>query len=103
MIDQGPGLGLWKPHNYARRFYGPSTMRLGIEKSRNLMTVRLAQTIGMDKVVAYAKKFGISEKLSSGLSMSLGAGETSLLRLTSAYAMLVNGGKKITPSLIDRL
>jgi len=103
VIDQGPGLGLWKPHNYARRFYGPSTMRLGIEKSRNLMTVRLAQTIGMDKVVAYAKKFGISEKLSSGLSMSLGAGETSLLRLTSAYAMLVNGGKKITPSLIDRL
>jgi penicillin-binding protein 1A len=103
VIDQGPGLGLWKPHNYARRFYGPSTMRLGIEKSRNLMTVRLAQTIGMDKVVAYAKKFGISDKLSSGLSMSLGAGETSLLRLTAAYAMLVNGGKKITPSLIDRL
>jgi penicillin-binding protein 1A len=103
VIDQGPGLGLWKPQNYAARFYGPSTMRLGIEKSRNLMTVRLAQTIGMDKVVDYAKKFGIADKMKPTLSMALGAGETSLLRLTTAYAMLVNGGKRIEPSLIDRI
>jgi penicillin-binding protein 1A len=107
VIDQGPGVGLWKPHNYARKFYGPSTMRLGIEKSRNLMTVRLAQTIGMDKVAATARKFGIhkniSENQSRNLSLALGAGETTLLRLAAAYAMLVNGGKKITPSLIDRI
>jgi penicillin-binding protein 1A len=103
VIDQGPGLGLWKPQNYAARFYGPSTMRLGIEKSRNLMTVRLAQTIGMEKVVAYAKKFGIADKMKPTLAMALGAGETTLLRLTTAYAMLVNGGKRIEPSLIDRI
>ena len=107
VIDQGPGLGLWKPHNYARKFYGPSTMRLGIEKSRNLMTVRLAQTIGIDKVVATARKFGILQNLtenqSRNLALALGAGETTLLRLVTAYAMLVNGGKRITPSLIDRI
>lgn len=103
VIDQGPGLGLWKPQNYAQEFYGPSTMRLGLEKSRNLMTVRLAQTIGMDKVVDYAKKFGIGDKMTPTLSMALGAGETTVLKLTTAYAMLVNGGKRIEPSLIDRI
>jgi penicillin-binding protein 1A len=103
VIEQGAGLGLWKPQNYAARFYGPSTMRLGIEKSRNLMTVRLAQTIGMEKVVAYAKKFGINEKMKPNLAMSLGAGETTLLRLTAAYGMLVNGGKRIEPTFIDRI
>jgi penicillin-binding protein 1A len=103
VIDQGPGLPKWRPANYAKKFYGPSTMRLGIEKSRNLMTVRLAQTIGMDKVVDYAKRFGVVENMSENLSMSLGAGETTLMRITVGYAMLVNGGKKITPSLIDRI
>ena len=107
VIDQGPGLGLWKPHNYARKFYGPSTMRLGLEKSRNLMTVRLAQTIGIDKVAATAAKFGIYQNLtenqSRNLALALGAGETTLLRLVTAYAMLVNGGKRITPALIDRI
>jgi penicillin-binding protein 1A len=103
VIDQGPGQGLWKPHNYARRFYGPSTLRLGIEKSRNLMTVRLAQTIGMEKIAATARKFGIHQNLPQTLAMALGAGETSLLNLTTGYAMLVNGGKKITPSMIDRI
>ncbi len=107
VIDQGPGLGLWKPHNYARKFYGPSTMRLGLEKSRNLMTVRLAQTIGIDKVAATASNFGIYQNLtenqSRNLALALGAGETTLLRLVTAYAMLVNGGKRITPSLIDRI
>ena len=103
VIDQGPGLGKWKPGNYSGKFYGPSTMRLGIELSRNLMTVRLAQTIGMDKVADYAERFGIVEDLPQVLSMSLGAAETTAMRLTAAYAELVNGGKKITPTLIDRI
>ncbi len=103
VIDQGPGLGKWKPSNYTNKFYGPSAMRLGIEKSRNLMTVRLAQTVGMDKVTEYARRFGIVDTMPPQLAMALGAGETTLLRLTTAYAMLVNGGKRITPSLIDRV
>ena len=103
VIDQGGGLGKWKPANYTRKFYGPSTLRLGIEKSRNLMTVRLAQYIGMDTVVDYARRMGVVDDMPKQLSMSLGAGETTLLRLTSAYAMLVNGGKRITPTLIDRI
>lgn len=103
VIDQGPGLPKWRPANYTNKFYGPSTMRLGLEKSRNLMTVRLAQTIGMERVADYAERFGIVDRASRQLSMSLGAGETTLLRLTAAYATLVNGGKKITPSLIDRI
>ncbi len=103
VIDQGPGQPKWRPANYAKKFYGPSTMRLGLEKSRNLMTVRLAQTIGMDRVVASAKRFGITEKMPATLAMALGAGETTLMRLTTAYAMLVNGGKRITPTLIDRI
>jgi len=103
VIDQGAGLGKWKPANYTKEFYGPTAMRIGIEKSRNLMTVRLAQTIGMDRVVDYARRFGISETMPPHLSMSLGAGETTLMRLTTGYAMLVNGGKRITPSLIDRV
>ena len=103
VIDQGPGLPKWRPANYTQKFYGPSTMRLGIEKSRNLMTVRLAQTIGMDRVVDYAKRFGIINNLQQTLAMSLGAGETTLMRLTTAYAMLVNGGKRIAPTLLDRI
>ncbi len=103
VIDQGPGLPKWRPANYTKKFYGPSTMRLGIEKSRNLMTVRLAQTIGMEKVSEYAERFNVVDSLPETLSMALGAGETTLLRLTTAYAMLVNGGKRITPTLIDRI
>jgi penicillin-binding protein 1A len=103
VIDQGPGLPKWRPSNYSDQFYGPSTMRLGIEKSRNLMTVRLAQAIGMERVATYAERFGVVDTLPRHLSMSLGAGETTLMRLTSAYAMLVNGGKRITPTLIDRI
>lgn len=103
VIDQGPGLGKWKPMNYGEKFYGPSTMRLGIEKSRNLMTVRLAQTIGMDAVVEVAKRFDIVDDMSPILSMALGAGETTLLRLTNGYAMLVNGGKRLEPAFIDRI
>ncbi|MCH7693606.1 MAG: penicillin-binding protein 1A [Proteobacteria bacterium] len=103
VIDQGPGLPKWRPANYTKRFYGPSTMRLGIEKSRNLMTVRLAQTIGIDMVAEYAERLGVVDLMPRRLAMALGAAETTLLRLTTAYAMLVNGGKRITPSLIDRI
>ena len=103
VIDQGPGLPKWRPGNYTKKFYGPSTMRLGIEKSRNLMTVRLAQTVGMVKIADYAKRMGIIDKMPQSLAMSLGAGETTLLRITAAYGMLVNGGVKITPTLIDRI
>jgi len=103
VLDQGPGLPKWKPENYSGEFYGPSTMRLGIEKSRNLMTVRLAQAVGMDKIVETTRRFGIAANMMPTLSMALGAGETTALRLTTAYAMIVNGGKRIEPTLIDRV
>ena len=103
VIDQGPGLAKWKPSNYTRRFYGPSPMRLGIEKSRNLMTVRLAQNIGIEIVADYAERFRVVDKLPRMLSMALGAAETTLLDITTAYAMFVNGGKRIQPTLIDRV
>ena len=103
VADQGAGQKLWKPSNFTRKFYGPSTLRLGVEKSRNLITVRLAQRLGMDVVSDYAERFAISEPFPKLLSASLGASETTLLKLTTAYAMLVNGGKKIQPTLIDRV
>ena len=103
VIDQGADLGKWSPTNYSKKFYGVSTMRLGLEKSRNLMTIRLAQMIGIESIVDNAKKLNISNDIDPVLSMALGAGETTLERLTVAYAMLVNGGKKISPSLIDRV
>jgi penicillin-binding protein 1A len=103
VIDQGAGQGKWKPHNYSNKFYGPSPMRLGIEKSRNLMTVRLAQKITMEPIVEIAKRFGVADKLPAQLAMALGASETTLLKITTGYAMLVNGGKRISPSLIDRV
>src|SRR3546814_11428185 len=86
-IDQGDGLGKWKPSNYEHRFYGPSPKRIGIEKSRNLMTVRLAQAIGMDAVAAYAERFNVTDHLPRTLAMALGSNETKLLRLTTAYAL----------------
>ena len=103
VIDQGPGLKKWKPANYTNRFYGPSPMRIGIEKSRNLMTVRLARTVGMQTVVDYAVRLGVVDDMPPLLAMALGASETTLMRLTTAYAMLVNGGRRITPTLIDRV
>lgn len=103
VMDMGPGLGRWRPENYARRFYGPSTLRVGIERSRNLMTVRLARDIGMEKIAAYAEAFGVVERMPQVMAMALGSGETTLLRLTAAYAMLVNGGRHIRPTLIDRI
>ena len=103
VLDQGPGLGKWKPANYTRKFYGPSPMRLGVEKSRNLMTVRLAQTVGIDRVADVAERFGVVDTLPHQMSMAIGAGETTLLRLTTAYAMIVNGGRRIYPTMIDRI
>ena len=101
--DQGIGLPKWKPANYTKKFYGPSPVRLGIEKSRNLMTARLALLVSMKNIKKYGNNFGIYDNLPNLLSMSLGAGETTLLRLTTAYAMIVNGGKKISPFFIDRV
>ena len=103
VVDQGPGQDKWKPRNYTKIFYGMSTLRTGIEKSRNLMTIRLAQAVGIEKTVEYARKFGIMDNMLPVLSMSLGSGETTLLKLTSAYASLVNGGKKVDPYFIDRI
>lgn len=103
LVMEQPDGTKWKPKNYTKIFYGPTTLRVGVEKSRNLMTIRLARAIGMRRVVSYGKKFGISDKLEPVLSTALGAGETTLMKLTGAYGMLVNGGKKITPTLIDRI
>jgi len=102
-IDQGPGLGVWKPENYENNFFGPSTLRFGIEHSRNVMTVRLAQDIGMPLIAEYAKRMGVYDDLPPYLSFSLGAGETTLLRMTTAYAMFDNGGRRVKPTLIDRI
>lgn len=102
-LPQGPGLPLWRPKNYGGDFLGPTTLRVGVEKSRNLMTVRLAQAVGMTTVADYSNRFGIYDNLPNQLAGALGAGETTVLRLTAAYAMLVNGGKKITPTLVDRI
>ena len=93
VIDQGPGKPKWKPANYTKRFYGPSIMRVGIEKSRNLMTARLAMAVGMPLIKDYAKRFDINEDLPPFLSMSLGAGETTLLQLTSAYGTTCEWGQ----------
>ncbi len=103
VVDQGPGLPKWRPSNYTKEFYGPTPIRVGIEKSKNLMTVRLADFVGMETIVEYAKKFDVMDDFPPLLSYSLGAGETTLLRLTGGYAQFVNGGKKITPTLIDRI
>jgi len=102
-IEQGAGLDVWRPKNYGGQFYGPTTLRVGIEHSRNLMTVRLAQDVGMPLVGEYARRFGVYDELTPVLSMALGAGETTLLRLTAAYAMLANGGRRVRPTYIDRI
>ena len=103
VLDQGEGLPKWKPKNYSTNFYGLTTLRQGIEKSRNLMTVRLAQDIGMKKVSEYAAKFGINNNLPELLSMSLGAGETHLIDMATGYSMIVNGGKRISPYFVEMI
>ena len=101
--EQGVGLKDWKPENYGKKFYGPSTLRKGIEKSRNLMTVRIAQKLGFDKISKTSVDLGVYENVPELLSVSLGSNETTLLKLTSAYCTFANGGKKITPILINRI
>jgi len=104
VFDQGPGIGIWRPENFEKgHFLGMTTLRRGVELSRNVMTVRLANEIGMDKVVPYADRFGAYDNLQPLLANALGAGETTLMRMTTAYSEFVNGGKKITASLIDRI
>ncbi len=93
----------WKPSNFSNKFYGPSPMRLGIEYSRNLMTVRLAQAVGMDKVADTTRRFGIIENMPQRLALALGSGETTLTRMVAGYSMFANGGRKITPGLIERI
>lgn len=103
-IDQGAGVGIWRPENYSTgKYYGPSTLRTGIEQSRNTMTVRLAQDVGMPLIGEYAKRFGIYDELPSYLSYALGAGETTVLRMVAGYSMFANGGRRIKPTLIDRI
>jgi penicillin-binding protein 1A len=102
-IEIRSGNQVWRPQNYGGKFYGPSTLRLGIERSRNVMTVRLAKDMGMPLVAEYARRFGIYDDLMPYLPMALGAGETTVLRLTTAYAVIANGGRKIEPTLIDRI
>ena len=103
VLDQGSDLKMWKPENYGKKFYGPSTLRVGLEKSRNLMTVRIAQKIGVKNLAKFSKNLGIYDKPDELLSISLGSAETTLLKLTSAYSAFVNGGKLVTPILIDRI
>ena len=103
-VDTGQGGGgVWKPENYGGKFYGPSTLRFGLEQSRNVMTVRLAQDIGMPLIAEYAKRFGVYDDLPPYLSYALGAGETTVLRMVTAYSMLDNGGRRVKPTLIDRI
>ena len=103
VLDQGEDLKMWKPENYGKKFYGPSTIRTGVEKSRNLMTVRIAQEIGIEKIVEFSKNLKIYDNPEKLLSISLGSAETTLLKLTSAYCSFVNGGKLIEPIFLDRI
>ncbi len=102
-INMGQGGGIWRPENYGGKFFGPSTLRFGLEQSRNVMTVRLAQDIGMPLISEYAKRFGVYDELPPFLSYALGAGETTVLRMVTAYSMFDNGGRRVKPTLIDRI
>jgi penicillin-binding protein 1A len=102
-LPQGPGLPMWTPKNFEKHFLGMATLRRGIVLSRNLMTIRLAAAVGMNKVVQYPIRFGVYDKLPAYLSNSIGAYETTLMRMTTGYSEFVNGGKKINPTLIDRI
>ena len=95
--------GIWKPKNSSDKFYGPAPLRVGIEQSRNLMTVRLAQEIGMDTVGQYAESFGVYDPMQRYLANALGSQETTLFRMVAAYAMFANGGERVEPTLVDRV
>ena len=101
--SQGVGLKNWKPENYGKKFYGPSTFRKGIEYSRNLMTVRIAKILGIEEILNLSKKLNIYQEIPELLSVSLGSAETTLINLTSSYAPFVNGGLKVNPNLISRI
>ena len=103
VLDQGVDLKMWKPKNYGKKFYGLSTLRTGVEKSRNLMTVRISQDLGIDKIINFSKKLNIYDNPEELMSVSLGSAETTLLNITSAYCSFVNGGKLVTPIIIDRI
>ena len=103
VLEQGSDLKIWKPENYGKKFYGASTLRTGVEKSRNLMTVRIAQEIGLNKIINFSEKLKIYEKPDELMSISLGSAETTLLKMTSAYSSFVNGGKLVEPIFIDRI
>ncbi|HSG57037.1 MAG TPA: penicillin-binding transpeptidase domain-containing protein, partial [Paracoccaceae bacterium] len=95
--------GLWRPRNSSNQFYGPTPLRTGIEMSRNLMTIRLAQEVGMDIVAEYAEKFGVYDNMGRFLANSLGSEETTLFQMVAAYAMFANGGERVQPTLVDRV
>lgn len=95
--------GLWRPKNASHKFYGPAPLRMGIERSRNLMTIRLAQDVGMDVIADYAEKFGVYDDMREFLANSLGAQETTLFKMVAAYAMFANGGERVDPTLVDRV
>jgi len=101
--EQGIGLKNWKPENYGKEFYGPTTLRKGVEFSRNLMTVRIAQNLGLKKILKLSSDLDIYNEIPELLSVSLGSAETTLLQITNAYSTFVNGGKKINPILIERI
>ncbi|MGN6284848.1 MAG: penicillin-binding protein 1A [Afipia sp.] len=103
-IDQGQGAGIWRPENYSTgKYYGPTTLRNALTRSLNTVTVRLAQDIGMPLIGEYAKRFGVYDELPNYLSYALGAGETTVMRMVTAYSMFANGGKRVKPTLIDRI
>src|SRR5262249_24682918 len=104
VVDQGPGLPKWRPTNYnTTKFSGPTPLRVGVEDSKNLMTARLGQVVGLEKVGETVERFGVMDKMPLQYSMLLGAGETTPLRMATAYAMIVNGGKRVTATFIDRV
>ena len=103
VLDQGEDLKMWKPENYGKKFYGPSTLRTGLEKSRNLMTVRIALELGLKKITTFSKQLKIYENPEELMSISLGSAETTLLKLTTAYCSFINGGKLIEPIFVDRI
>ena len=103
-IDQGQGAGVWRPENYSTgKYYGPMTLRNALRLSLNTVTVRLAQDIGMPLIGEYAKRFGVYDELPNYLSYALGAGETTVMRMVTAYSMFANGGRRVKPTLIDRI
>lgn len=103
-IDQGPGKPLWRPQNYGGKFLGPTTLRVGLERSRNTMTVRLAQMIGLGRIIRMAKRFGIYRgDVPRNYSMVLGAKETTLVKMVTAYSMIANGGRRVDSALIERI